>query len=113
MSNLKNNTLSITIEIDQDTDVLDIQLEHSLSDSLEDGQMAFYLDMLNGIGYKINAEAESMAFQGSLIRKLSELREEIEELTGDEILFEPDEELLEKLKEAKDDNVISIKDKLH
>lgn len=113
MSNLKNNTLTIHISIDPDAEMLDVQMEHNLSPRLPQDQADFYIDMLNGIGFKIDAEAEGLAFQGSLLRKLGELRALVDELDGEELAFEPDEELLEKIKEAKSDNVISIKDKLH
>jgi len=62
---------------------------------------------------KINTGADELAFQGSLLRELSNLRSIIDDLDEDDdegITFEPDEMLLKALKDRK---VISIKKKLH
>ncbi len=112
-SNLPTNTIRLDIQIDQNTDVVNLRIAHNLSITMEEVQSTFYLDMINGLSYKIKCEAEPLAFQGELLREIATLREIIDE-DDLELSFEPDEELLEKVREKQEaDNVLAFKKKLH
>ena len=113
MPNTRPSTMNIHISIDSDNDVIDIEMEHDIDDGMAEDKAEFFMDLLNGIGFKIDAEAESIAFQGALLRKVSELQELLEEYEEGVVDFEPDDQLLDKIKEAKSNNVVSLKSKLH
>lgn len=113
MANISDNTMNIHIRIDDDEDIIDVEMEHNISEDMAPEKAEFFMDLLNGVGFKIDAEAESIAFQGALLRKVGELQDIIEEYDADLVGFEPDDELLEKVKESQKSNVISLKGKLH
>jgi len=115
-SKIDANSIRLDIKIDQDTDIVDLEISHNLSATMEEAQVMFYLDAINGLTYKIKAEIETLAFQGALLREVATLRSIIDEDDEDEITFEPDEELLEIVREKrkdKDGNVVDFKKKLH
>lgn len=115
-SKIDANSIRLDIKIDQDTDIVDLEISHNLSATMEEAQVMFYLDTINGLTYKIKAEIETLAFQGALLREVATLRSIIDEDDEDEITFEPDEELLEIVREKrkdKDGNVVDFKKKLH
>lgn len=105
--NLKINSVRLDLIIEPDTDVVDIAVGHNLSEDLEEGQVAFYLDVLNGLVHGLKTNMEGTASVGLLLRQLAILSEEDDE---DIIDFEPDEELINKVKNNK---VIQFKKKLH
>jgi len=109
---IPKNQIQFTLNVDQNSDTLDLKVEHNLSATMHEDQHDFYLDLINGLISKINTGADEMAFQGSLLREISALRGYIDDLDDDEddITFEPDEKLL---KAIKDRTVVSIKKKMH
>lgn len=109
---IPKNQIQFTLNVDQNSDTLDLKVEHNLSATMYEDQRDFYFDLINGLISKINTGADEMAFQGSLLREISALRGYIDDLDDDEddITFEPDEKLL---KAIKDRTVVSIKKKMH
>lgn len=110
---IQKNQIQFTLSVDQTSDTLNLKVEHNLSATMYEDQHEFYLDLINGLISKINTGADELAFQGSLLREISNLRSIIDDLDEDDeegITFEPDEMLLKALK---DRNVISIKKKMH
>ncbi len=116
------NSIRVDIKINQDTDVVDLEVAHNLSNTMEEAQVMFYLDALNGLTYKIKCELENCAFQGALLREIATLRESLDELVGeeeldeDEIDFEPDQTLVDLIRERRSkskSNVVDFKKKLH
>ena len=110
---IPKNQIQFTLNVDQTSDTLNLKVEHNLSATMYEDQHEFYLDLINGLISKINTGADELAFQGSLLREISNLRSIIDDLDEDYdegITFEPDEMLLKALK---DRNVISIKKKMH
>jgi hypothetical protein len=111
---LPENTIQITMSVDQDDDVLEVSLDESLSSSMSDEQETFYLDLCNGLMAKLNTTLEEFVITGRLLRRISMLEDELyEDRDGLEITFEPSEELLDAMRLNSDDNVLSFKKKLH
>jgi len=108
---LPKNTINIRITIDQDTDHYDIGAEQSLSPMMSEEQHQFYLDALNGLVGKLKTELSSFAFHGSLLREITVLREIID--NDGEIDFEPDEELVDAVREKRSAKILEFKKKLH
>jgi len=104
---LKQNSIRLDIIIEPDTDIIDIAVGHNLTDDLEEGQVAFYLDVLNGLVHGLKNNMEGSASVGILLRQLAILTEEDDD---DIIDFEPDDQLIEAVK---DNKVIQFKKKLH
>jgi hypothetical protein len=111
---LPENTIQITMSVDQDDDVLEVSLDESLSSSMSDEQETFYLDLCNGLMAKLNTTLEEFVITGRLLRRISMLEDELyEDRDGLEITFEPSEELLDAMRLNSDDNVLAFKKKLH
>ena len=111
---LPENTIQITMIVDQDDDVLEVSLDESLSSSMSDEQETFYLDLCNGLMAKLNTTLEEFVITGRLLRRISMLEDELyEERDGLEVTFEPSDELLDAMRLNSDDNVLAFKKKLH
>jgi hypothetical protein len=111
---LPENTIQITMIVDQDDDVLEVSLDESLSSSMSDEQETFYLDLCNGLMAKLNTTLEEFVITGRLLRRISMLEDELyEERDGLEVTFEPSDELLDAIRLNSDDNVLAFKKKLH
>ena len=111
---LPENTIQITMIVDQDDDVLEVSLDESLSSSMSDEQETFYLDLCNGLMAKLNTSLEEFVITGRLLRRISKLEDELyEERDGLEVTFEPSDELLDAMRLNSDDNVLAFKKKLH
>ena len=111
---LPENTIQITMTVDQDDDVLEVSLNERLSSSMSDEQETFYLDLCNGLMAKLNTTLEEFVITGRLLRRISMLEDELyEEKDGLEVTFEPSEELLDAMRLNSDDNVLAFKKKLH
>ena len=115
---LPENTIQITVFIDQDEDIMSVSLDENLSLKMPEDQETFYLDVCNGLMGKLHSDLGEFRTFGSMLRKISELEDEIYE-EGDGC-FEPADELLEaiKLKEngsklKENGNVLSFKKKMH
>ena len=116
---LPENTIQITICIDQDEDIMSVSLDENLSLKMPEDQEAFYLDVCQGVMGKLSTNLTEFRTFGKLLRTISELEDELyEEKDGWE--FEPADELLEaiKLKEngsklKENGNVLSFKKKMH
>ena len=119
---LPENTIQITISIDQDTDVIDVELYENLSLKMPEDQELFYLDVCNGLMGKLQSDFGEFRTFGSMLRKISELEDEIHEESDG--TFEPAAELLEaiadfhkakkngsKIKES--GTVLNFKKKMH
>mgnify|MGYP005621215503 CR=1 FL=1 len=111
---LPDNTIQITMTVDQDDDLLEVSLNESLSSSMSDEQETFYLDLCNGLMAKLNTTLEEFVITGRLLRRISMLEDELyEDRDGLEVTFEPSEELLDAMRLSSDDNVLAFKKKLH
>jgi hypothetical protein len=109
---LPENTIQITVTIDQEEDVMDVQLDENLSEYLSEEQEVFYLDVFNGLMGKLQTTTEEFRMFGALLRKVSDLEYQLyEEEEG--LSFEPDEALLEALRKKEDTNIVNFKKKLH
>jgi|TARA_R110000744_G_scaffold269901_2_gene383189 hypothetical protein len=108
---LPENTIQITVSIDEDDDIMDVYLDENLSDDMSDEQATFYLDVFNGVMGKLQTTSEEFRTFGALLRKISYLEHELYEEDG--LVFEPDEALLEALNLKEDTNIVSFKKKMH
>ena len=111
---LPENTIQITMTVDQDDAVLEVSLDESLSSSMSDEQETFYLDLCNGLMARLNTSLEEFIITGRLLRRISMLEDELyEERDGLEVTFEPSEELIDAIRLNSDDNILAFKKKLH
>ena len=108
---LPENTIQITVSIDEDDDIMDVYLDENLSDDMSDEQATFYLHVFNGVMGKLQTTSEEFRTFGALLRKISYLEHELYEEDG--LVFEPDEALLEALNLKEDTNIVSFKKKMH
>ena len=108
---LPENTIQITVSIDEDDDIMDVYLDENLSDDMSDEQATFYLDVFNGVMGKLQITTEEFRTFGALLRKIAYLEHELYEEDG--LVFEPDEALLEALNLKEDTNIVSFKKKMH
>ena len=69
-SNLPTNTIRLDIHIDQNTDVVDFRIAHNLSITMDETHSMFYLDMINGLTYKIKCEAEKLPISVKLLMRM-------------------------------------------
>ena len=110
---LDDDVLAIHLRVDDEGD-FQVSIGHNLEEEdYEASELEYFNDLLNGISFSINFGLEAMAAQGAIMRNLQELSsgEEDENYELDnEILFEPDEDLLKAMKDSK---VVSIKRKLN
>ncbi len=111
---LQKNSLRLELCINPNTEAVDIEVIHNLDLEENDGEMIFYLDMLNGIVHDIKINMESFAVTGGMLRQLSDLSAIVsgEDFGEDFIQFEPDQSLMDAIEENKTkNNVIKLKPK--
>lgn len=108
------NTIQITMTVDQDDDIIEVSLDESLSSSMSDEQETHYLDLCNGLMAKLNTNLQDFVIMGKLLRKISILEDKLyEDRDGLEVTFEPADEPLDAIRLNSDDNVLAFKKKLH
>tara|TARA_R110001592_G_scaffold183558_1_gene427282 strand:+ start:1545 stop:1889 length:345 start_codon:yes stop_codon:yes gene_type:complete len=112
---IPTNSIRLDIFIDPPTGDLQIDVIDNLTADLGSKQVSYYSDVVSGLIAKLHSEIGSFQEHGSLLRELSDLYDHIDNLEDDlGVDFEPDEELLEAIKEKqKDGNVVKFKKKLH
>ena len=112
---LPTNTIRFDISISQDTDVVEVDVHHNLSRTMDSSQRAFYTNVVNGLYSKLKTEIETFHNHGVLLAENMLLREIIDnELEEEGVMFEPDDELIEAIEEAKSEGkVLDFKKKLH
>jgi|11BtaG_2_1085332.scaffolds.fasta_scaffold00034_49 hypothetical protein len=95
---LPKNTLMIAFQIDMEEGELSVMTQHNLEKE-EVGEVEYQIqvDLLLGLQMMLDAAPELLIRQGLLQRLLIEGKED----GGPEIVFEPDEELLDVLAEGK------------
>ena len=95
---LPKNTLAIAFQIDMEEGELSVMTQHNLEqDEMDDVEYQIQVDLLLGLQMMLDAAPELLIRQGLLQRLLTEGKEDDEP----EIVFEPDEELLDILAEGK------------
>jgi|TARA_R110001592_G_C12982452_1_gene734318 hypothetical protein len=95
---LPKNTLAIAFQIDMEEGELSVMTQHNLEqDEMDDVEYQIQVDLLLGLQMMLDAAPELLIRQGLLQRLLTEGKED----DGPEIVFEPDEELLDILAEGK------------
>tara|TARA_R100000544_G_scaffold16829_1_gene8000 strand:- start:175 stop:519 length:345 start_codon:yes stop_codon:yes gene_type:complete len=100
MKRSSTNVINLNIEIDQTTNTNTIDVEYNFSVTMPSEQKLYYQDIISGLISKLNTEMDTFAKEGLQIRTIEELRNFVD---NDEafIIFEPDEELLEKVSDTK------------
>lgn len=97
------NTLNLRMRVMDDGD-LEVFVGQNLSEELSEEEVRYYSDLLNGLHMTLNTSVEHLIFVGQMMRALAEDDE-------DELVFEPDEALLDAIADKK---VIPInKKKMH
>jgi hypothetical protein len=95
---LPKNTLMIAFQIDMEEGELSVMTQHNLEkEEMSEVEYQIQVDLLLGLQMMLDAAPELLIRQGLLQRLLIEEKED----GGPEIVFEPDEELLDVLAEGK------------
>tara|TARA_B100000941_G_C28504456_1_gene556393 strand:+ start:2811 stop:3209 length:399 start_codon:yes stop_codon:yes gene_type:complete len=128
---VKKNSIRIDLIINPTTEAVDIEVEHNFGvepDEDMEGQITFYLDVINGLVHEIKTNMTGLASRGHLMKQASAfssilnkmdllgVQEAIDNFEDTLVTFEPDQELLDAIEEASnEDNVIEFKpkDRIH
>lgn len=95
MSNpFEKNTMGVIFALEANGE-LTACVGHNFDDNtINDFQLDYYLDVINGIKVAVENEIDGLAHRGFLVRSLNEALSEKEEESGS-ISFEPSDELLD------------------
>lgn len=118
-----NNTVNIEIGMDEDGSLFFIS-DWSFDDEYPEEDMVFLQDILAGIYAVVSTQTESILHAGKIVQaaqgynnfNLFETEQQDDYGSDVEIVFEPDEELAEKMKENNQEidlNVIDFNTKKH
>lgn len=91
------NTMVLRLTLLDDGD-MNVFMGQNLSEDLPEEEAQFYMDFFQGLNMSLTTAIQQFAMIGYLSRSVAELQEELE---GDGIGFEPDEELLQAMADAK------------
>ena len=100
---LPENSITIVISLDEDAETLSIASAQHTSEDLDPEQAQTLVDIYNGLCLVLDGGMDYLRFVGGVQSKL-------EEYNNSEIDFEPDDELLEAIADAK---VVKFPRKLH
>lgn len=91
------NTMILKLTLRDDGD-MNVFVGQNLSEELPEEEAQFYSDFLQGLNMSLTTALNQFAMIGYLARSNAELQDELE---GGDIGFEPDEELLQAIADAK------------
>ena len=95
---LPKNTLMIAFQLDMEEGELSVMTQHNLEkEEMDDVEYQIQIDLLLGLQMMLDTAPELLIRQGLLQRLLIDAKDE----DGPEIVFEPDEELLDLLAAGK------------
>ena len=101
--NLAENSITLVIALDEEAETLSISSAQHTTDDLDPEQAQTLTDIYNGLCLVLDGGMDYLRFVGGILSKL-------EEYNNSEIEFEPDDELLEAVADAK---VVKFPRKLH
>lgn len=93
-NDIELNTLVLRLRILDEGEV-EVFSGHNISEDLPEEQLHFYLDLLNGLQTIMDTATEHVVMTGTLLRTIHQLQQQ------DEVVFEPDDELLEAINNKK------------
>lgn len=102
-SNIPDNTMFLFMQVLEDGD-LRVMAGRKFDEDMPEDEYLYYTDLLNGLNMVLSMAPALVLHFGTLSRNVAEYEEQ------DGIVFEPDEELLEAIADAK---VISLKDRMN
>ena len=91
---LPENTMTLMVEIKEDGHIA-LFSGHNLSEDMGDEELTYLTDMINGLFISFEDLMNHYSNVGQAARVAEELLEQ------DEVLFEPDDELMEAIKDRK------------
>lgn len=100
---LPENSITLVISLDEEAETLSIASAQNTSADLDPEQTQVMTDIYNGLCLVLDGGMDYLRFVGGILSKL-------EEYNNSEIDFEPDDELLEAVADAK---VVKFPRKLH
>ena len=106
-SDLDENTLAVHIKVDDDGDFQIFVASNLAEDHYDEDEIQYFNDLLNGISFTLNFGVEQMAAQGTLMRKMYEVKHEEDE---NEALSERDEDIINALSGS---NIVHFKKRVH
>lgn len=101
--NIPENTMFLIMNIQEDGD-LGVMSGHHFADDLTEDEIAYYQDFFAGLNMIMGLGTDLLVQIGTMARLIHDYENE------DEIAFEPDEELLDAIKDSK---IIQFKDRLN
>ena len=102
-NSIPDNTMFLFMQVLEDGD-LRVMAGRKFSDDMPEEDYLYYLDLLNGLNMVLSMAPALVLHFGTLSRNVAEYEEQ------DGIVFEPDEELLDAIADAK---VIHLKDRMN
>jgi hypothetical protein len=104
---IPDNSMFLMMTILDDGD-LRVAVGHKFASDLSTEEAYQYSDLLNGLNTILAMAPEMVMHFGTLARRVVEYEEEYDD--GDELVFEPAEELQEAIAEAK---IVNLKDRMN
>ena len=102
-NSIPDNTMFLFMQVLEDGD-LRVMAGRKFDEDMPEDEYLYYTDLLNGLNMVLSMAPALVLHFGTLSRNVAEYEEQ------DGIVFEPDEELLEAIADAK---VISLKDRMN
>jgi len=91
---MPEDTLHLRLKVLGDGD-LEVFCGHNLSEDMPEAEALYYMDLLSGLHMTLSSAVDHLIMQGQMLRTIQEQEEE------DELVFEPDEELLKSIADKK------------
>lgn len=93
------NTMTLVLTYDEDSGEMNVKSEFNVSETMDSDDQQFLNDVFNGLYLGFEPMVQTYAYIGQITRMAMELDEEL--CNRDEIIFEPDEELIQAIADNK------------
>lgn len=94
------NVMSLTFTYNEDDGDMGIHSAHNIDEKMDEESRQFLLDVFNGMYLSFESMIQQYALIGQITRYAAELEEELS-MQDEELTFEPDDEFLQAIADAK------------